>query len=93
MSINSVWTNNVAAFSCVAVSGSVHEAAWTFDPLQLNTLNNLTMQAVHTSALYMGAPEAGVKSSGIWDTVVAPGLLDCWSWPVSGQPVRTQWVA
>ncbi|KAL5502083.1 hypothetical protein EMCRGX_G008801 [Ephydatia muelleri] len=34
-----------------------------------------------TPVPYMGAPEAGVKSSGIWDTAVAPGLLDCWSCP------------
>ena len=25
----------------------------------------------------MGAPEAGVKSSAIWDTAVAPGLRSC----------------
>ncbi|KAL5463696.1 hypothetical protein EMCRGX_G032621 [Ephydatia muelleri] len=35
-----------------------------------------------TPVPYMGAPEAGVKSSGIWDTAVAPGLLDCWSCPL-----------
>ena len=52
MSINSVWINNGAAFSCSAVSGVSMKQHGHLTPLQLNTLNHWTMQAVHTSALH-----------------------------------------
>ena len=41
-----------AAFSCGAVSGVSMKQHGHLTPLQLNTLNHSTMQAVHTSALH-----------------------------------------
>ena len=89
----SAWINSVAAFSCGAVSGVSmkqhgHLTQYNWTPWTPWTTRPCRQC---TPVPYMGAPEAGVKSSGIWDTVVAPGLLDCWSWPLSGQPVRIQW--
>ena len=60
MSINSVWINCGAAFSCGAVNGVPMKQHGHLTPLQLNTLNHSTMQAAPVP--YMGAPEAGVKS-------------------------------
>ena len=52
MSINSVWINCGAAFSCGAVNGVPMKQHGHLTPLQLNTLNHSTMQAVHTGTLH-----------------------------------------
>ncbi|KAL5506548.1 hypothetical protein EMCRGX_G008211 [Ephydatia muelleri] len=52
MSLNSVWINSGAAFSWGAVIGVSWKQHGHLTPLQLNTLNHSTRQAVHTSALH-----------------------------------------
>eukprot|EP00731_Ephydatia_muelleri_P018810 Em0011g850a len=49
---NSVWINSGAAFSSGAVIGVSWKQHGHLTPLQLNTLNHSTRQAVHTSALH-----------------------------------------
>lgn len=52
MSLNSVWINSGAALSCGAVIAVSWKQHGHLTPLQLNTLNHSTIQAVHTSALH-----------------------------------------
>eukprot|EP00731_Ephydatia_muelleri_P003908 Em0002g84a len=65
---------------------SVSKAAWTLNPSIGEHLEPLD-QADSAPVPYMGAPKAGVKLSGIWDTVAALRLLEL----ASSHPASILW--
>ena len=52
MSSSSVKTIGGAGFRCDAIKGSSEKQWGNFKPLQLNAMNQFTVQVVHTSALH-----------------------------------------
>ena len=55
MSSSSIKTIGGASFRCDGIKGSTEKQQRNFTPLQLNAVNQFTVQVVHTSALHESA--------------------------------------